>query len=81
MEPISPLLGFVKEKFPQQGHQIDALYQSNPDFQTLCADYFACVQALNKFHKLSFDGLHATEEYNKLRIDLEEELKKFLTVH
>jgi hypothetical protein len=78
MEPVTPLLGFVKEKFPHLGKRIDELYQNDKDFQALCGDYISCLQALNRFQKLTSEGHLAVDDYSKLRGDLESELERFL---
>jgi len=78
MVPLDIQLGMIKKKFPEQSGQIEQLYETDADFRTLCADYFLCVQYLQKFKKEVIEKKDSVEEYENLREELEKELHNFL---
>jgi hypothetical protein len=68
----------IKEKFPRQGHRINQLYEENPDFRALCADYFACMQELQKYKKQIMEEGRSIDEYAGIANELERELYDFI---
>jgi hypothetical protein len=78
MAPLDVELGLIKQKFPGQSDQIEELYETVPDFRTLCDDYFLCIQYLRKFQKEFGEKQDSVEEYQSLRKELEKELSGFI---
>jgi hypothetical protein len=68
----------IKNKFPEQGDRIEALYNSDEDFRTLCADYFLCMQNLQKFQVEFSEKQSSIQEYQNILKDLEKELQEFI---
>lgn len=78
MKLLNEHLKAVKEKFPEEGARIEALYASDEDFRTLCEDYFSCIQHLQKFKKEFSEKQYSFDEYQSIRADLEKELYNFI---
>jgi len=78
MKSVDELLGVVKKKFPLQASKIEDLYEHDKDFRALCTDYFACVQGLSKYKKLSHEGQQSVKDYENVLTDLEKELQDFI---
>ena len=78
MESLNTQLSVVKKKFPQHSERIEELYEVDEDFRTLCADYFLCVQHLQKFKTEFNEKQHSIEEYKDIKDELEKELHDFI---
>lgn len=79
MKTVEELLQEVKRKFPHQGALIEELYREDADFQSLCRDYFTCLQTLKKYKKLSHEEEQAVHDYQSALGDLEKELQHFIS--
>ena len=55
--------------------RIAPLYYEDPDFRSICEDYYACIFFLNKFKKEFTDNQGSIAEYEKTLKELEKELK------
>ena len=75
MESVNAHLALIKEKFQRFGGKIQELYDTDPDFQSLCADYFLCMNFLKRHEKQS--GL--LQEYVELSEVLETDIYMFVT--
>ena len=78
MAKIHPDLSLVKKKFPGQGSLIEEFYNSNPNFQALCTDYFLCIATLNKFLEEVNENKSTIKEYKNIQGELEKEIDQFL---
>jgi DNA repair ATPase RecN len=78
MKTLNMQLSAIKKKFPEQGDRIETLYHSDEDFRTLCADYFVCIQNLQKFQAEFSEKQSSIEEYQSILKDLEKELQEFI---
>ena len=76
MEPKNFQLEVVYEKFPMAKDRIVELYYHDADFRAACEDYYTCLYFLNKFQKEFSDKRGSIEEYEKIRNDLEKELRE-----
>jgi len=65
------------DRFSSHKTTILSLFDENKDFQSLCHEYFVCVQCLNQW-KLSFEKKDKlVQEYSERKIALENELLLF----
>jgi len=78
MESQNKQLRLIKKKFPEQTERIEELYKAEEDFRTLCADYFLCVQHLQKFQKEFGEKQSTIKEYEDIYTELEKELYHFI---
>ena len=78
MKSVEELLEEIKKKFPRQGIRIEELYEQDPDFRSLCRDYFTCLQTLKKYRRLSNEEEQAVYDYQSALGDLEKELRDFI---
>ena len=78
MELLNMLLNAVKTKFPKQSSRIETLYAADKDFRTLCADYFSCIQQLQKLETDNNASQPSTEEYKEIKRELEKDLYAFI---
>ena len=78
MESLNPELLLIMDKFPGQGDRIDELYENDPDFKALCADYYLCINFLHKHRHEFGEKKSAVKEYEDMRKDLENELQDFI---
>ena len=72
------LLSTVKKKFPEQSGRIEALYQADKDFRTLCSDYLSCIQFLQKLEASDSQNQSSIKEYKEIKKELEKELHIFI---
>ena len=75
MESVNAHLALIKEKFQPFSGKIQELYDTDPDFQSLCADYFLCMKFLSRHENQS--GL--LQEYVELREVLETDIYMFVS--
>lgn len=68
----------ILEKFPTHREKIIELYNSNPNFRSLCDDYWISVQALRVHRKNLKSDLILTEEYDNICNLLEKEVRDYL---
>ncbi len=69
----------AKERFPQHAAAIDALGQSNPDFDDLCRKYGEVAQQLQAFENSpKIESLPESDSLKKRRAALEEELLLYI---
>ena len=71
-------LSMVKMIYPQYSERIEDLYERNPDFRSLCADYVLCRKSLEEFQKQFAEKQSSIREYEEVTADLERELLDFL---
>ena len=76
MEAKNFQLELITDRFPKDRDKIVALYYSDEYFRTICEDYYTCLNFLNKFKKEFSDRKGSVEEYEKIRVDLEQELEE-----
>ena len=74
MEYLHPELRLIIEMFPKQKEKISDLYKQDSDFRSLCADYYLCKKTLLDLQKQFSEKENNIEEYEYVRIDLEQEL-------
>lgn len=72
------ILSIIREKFPGQDARLGSLYDQNEEFQSLCLDYVASLQALKDFQENVNQQGRSIEEYKELIRQLEKELREFL---
>ncbi|MFI5153066.1 MAG: hypothetical protein ACHQET_07000 [Chitinophagales bacterium] len=72
------LLEALKMKFPGQRERIEQLYLSEMDFQSLCMDYFSCMQRLANFQKIIEKEKQYISDYEEVCRNLEKELYESL---
>lgn len=78
MKSEKDVLDLIRKKFPRQDIRINHLFEKDPDFQTLCMDYFTCLQNLMKHRKLREVEKESLEDYKSALDELEKELYDFL---
>ena len=78
MNSVNDLLDVIKKKFPRQGHRIDQLYDKDSDFRSLCEDYLACLQSIEKYKKVSAEKQQSIKDFEGALNDLEKELYDFI---
>jgi hypothetical protein len=67
--------GHIQKRFPDKKHAIEALMAEDAEFQTLCEDYDACVNALRYWAESSVPEADTRgDEYRTLIKELEEEI-------
>ena len=77
MESVNAHLSLVKEKFGPFSGRIQELYDTDADFQSLCADYFLCMKFLRQYE--AADGKkNVLREYVDISKALEKELYDFI---
>jgi hypothetical protein len=65
-------------RFPEYSERIIKRIQENEDFESLCSDYELCIDMLKTLEKET-ESRHATlEEYIEIKIELEQEVLKYL---
>ena len=75
MESVNAHLALIKDKFQPLSGKIQELYDTDPDFQSLCADYFLCMKFLSRHESQS--GL--LQEYIELSEVLETDIYMFVS--
>ena len=78
MKSVDDLLKVVKQKFPRQDNRIDQLYDKDSDFRSLCEDYLACLQSIEKYKKVSAEKQQSIKDFEGALNDLEKELYDFI---
>jgi hypothetical protein len=78
MELMKMLLSTVKKKFPEQSDRIEALYEADKDFRTLCSDYLSCIQFIQKLETNDNHNQSSIKEYRDIKKELEKELYIFI---
>jgi hypothetical protein len=79
MNSEKDVLEIIRNKFPGKDGRVNFLYREDPDFRSLCSDYFFCLKNLINFKKLSEAEQQAIEEYKNVMEELEKELYDFLS--
>ena len=72
------ILSIIREKFPGQDVRVEKLYDQSEEFQLLCVDYVASLQALKDFQENVHQQDRSIEEYKELIRQLEKELREYL---
>jgi len=78
MEPLNIQLSIIKEMFPDQKEYVGELYAKHEEFRSLCDDYSTCIRFLTKFKKEFSEKVDSIQEYENVRMILENELQEFL---
>ena len=76
MESKNFQLETVNERFPMDKDRIVPLYYTDAEFRAICEDYYMCLYFLKKFRQEFSENLGSIEEYEKIRSELENELKE-----
>ncbi len=74
MNLLQSELGLVKTRFPAHKTVIEALYRTDSDFKSLCADLFLCSKMIQDFEFEITEKQHALIEYREIIKELEVEL-------
>ena len=65
----------LHEKFPEQIHIINELYEESESFRTLCEDYVECQSVIERLrYNLKMMESDTLQEYLQLFRELEEEI-------
>lgn len=72
------ILRIIREKFPGQDTRVGNLYDQNEEFQLLCVDYVASLEALKDFQENVHQQGRSIEEYKDLIRQLEKDLREYL---
>lgn len=78
MKSEKDVLDLIRKKFPRQDTRINNLFEEDPDFQTLCIDYFICLQNMIKYKKLTEAKKESLDDFESALGELEKELYDFL---
>ena len=78
MESQEKILDLIKLKYPHQDMRIEQLYEEDEEFQSLCADYLSCLDAIRKLRRLADEHKQSLEDYESMVRDLENELHDFI---
>ena len=71
--------GYIRERFPNQKHQIDLLMAVDTEFLALSEDYDTCFKALRYWARSNApEAEHRVIEYHTLGRELEEEISQYL---
>jgi hypothetical protein len=72
-------LSLLVERFPQEQAVLHRLFQKDPSFQFLCADYRDCLAALQHWQESTLDkALDSCALYAGLLKELEQEVQQYL---
>jgi len=66
------------EQFPALKEKITSLFNDSDEFQTLCHDYFLCVNSLGQWEMSVEKDEKFIREYKDLKKTLETELLQFV---
>jgi hypothetical protein len=69
---------FMMKRFPLHRDRILNEYNTNDDFKTLCEDFYTISLILQHQKKATIKNKQSELEYQKLFLDLENELVNFL---
>jgi hypothetical protein len=72
------ILRIIRDKFPGQDTRVGNLYDHNEEFQLLCVDYVASLEALKDFQENVHQQGRSIEEYKELIRQLEKDLREYL---
>lgn len=78
MTEPTKILRIIRERFPGQDTRLGSLYDQNEEFQLLCLDYVASLEALKSFQENVNQQGRSIEEYKELIRQLEKELHEYL---
>ena len=78
MESVNAHLSLIKEKFELFSRKVQELYDSDPDFQSLCADYYLCMKFLKQYEAAKGDKSSVLKEYVDISKVLEKEVYDFI---
>ena len=78
MGPLQTEIGLIRKKFPTQKSRIEALYGNDPDFRSLCADFFLCEQTFKKLRNEISQLRCELKEYQEILRDLEKEISLWI---
>jgi len=78
MNSVNDFLDIIKKKFPNQGDRVEQLYNRDSDFHSLCEDYLACLQSIEKYKKVSAEKQQSIKDFEGALSDLEKELYDFI---
>ena len=65
-------------RFPNYSEKITKQMEDNQDFESLCEDYGLCMNMLKALEKDAETKHARLEEYLEIKIELEQELLKYL---
>lgn len=72
------ILKIIRDKFPGQDTRVGNLYDQNEEFQLLCVDYVASLEALKDFQENVHQQGRSIDEYKELIRQLEKDLREYL---
>ena len=78
LRSIERQLWLIKEKFPLFSARIQELYESDPDFESLCSDYLLCLNVLEDYQQEPLEKQEDIREYEDIKMTLEKDLHDFL---
>jgi hypothetical protein len=70
--------GAILQRFPEYNEAILQQIKENEIFESLCADYELCMDMLKSLEKDAVQKYSKLEEYLEIKIELEQEVLKFL---
>ena len=79
MESVNAHIALIIQKFHLNNESIQKLYDTDPDFQSLCADYFLCIKLLKEYEGGAGEKQVLIKEYADISKDLEKELYDFIS--
>lgn len=71
-------LGLIKERFSTSIRTVEELYSRDPEFKSLCADYFLCDQTIRKMEHELEEMESILQEYKDALNDLEKEISSWI---
>ena len=75
-------LSLIMERFPEEGLALRRLFKMSPSFQSLCNDYRECLAALQNWQQSTSEEAPTwRDEYTKLLLELEQEIRQYLENH
>ena len=72
------ILRVIRERFPGQDTRLGQLYDQDEEFQLLCLDYVASLEALKSYQENLHQQGRSAEEYKEIVRELEKELNEYL---
>ena len=71
---MSRSLEYMLGKFPDHRGRIINLYNKDEDFRTLCEDYLASAQALEKYRQITINDKQFENDFSQIYVELEKEI-------
>jgi hypothetical protein len=72
-------LAMIMERFPEEKQALCRFFRESPSFQSLCNDYWECLDALQTWQQSTSEEAPAwRDEHAQLLSELEQEVRHYL---